>query len=46
MEAMAENNDHNIPEPLKRVYWFAGIWLAGVLALAVFAFVARALMGL
>lgn len=30
----------------RRLLWFAGLWLAGVLALAVFAFGARALLGL
>ena len=30
----------------KRLYWFGGIWLASVLAIAVFAYTARALMGL
>lgn len=43
---MAENNDRNASEAHKRFYWFAGIWLAGVVALAVFAYGARALMGL
>lgn len=30
----------------RRLLWFAGIWLAGVLALAAFAFGVRALLGL
>lgn len=30
----------------RRLLWFAGLWLAGVLALAAFAFGTRALLGL
>jgi len=30
----------------RKLLWFAGIWLAGVAALAAFAFGARALLGL
>lgn len=43
---MAENSDRNAPKGHKRFFWFAGIWLVGVVALAVFAYGARALMGL
>ncbi|NIJ41840.1 hypothetical protein FHS78_002130 [Parvibaculum indicum] len=43
---MAENNHRNASDARKRLFWFAGIWLAGVVALAAFAYGARALMGL
>ncbi|MEQ8266438.1 MAG: hypothetical protein RH982_04520 [Parvibaculum sp.] len=36
----------NKPGTGRRLLWFAGLWLAGVLALAAFAFGARALLGL
>ena len=44
---MADNSNRPETENArKRLYWFAGIWLAGVVSIAVFAYVARALMGL
>lgn len=42
---MAQNSDRNASDTRKRLFWFAGIWFAGVVALAAFAYGARALMG-
>lgn len=45
MHIMSMNDRHEEGRS-KRLAWFAGIWLASVAALAVFAYGARALLGL
>ncbi len=42
--SMSENKEEN--RGGKKLLWFAGIWLASVAALAVFAYGVRALLGL
>ena len=46
MKAMADSKRQDTHGSRKRLYWFAGIWLASVMAIAVFAYIARAMMGL
>jgi len=43
---MADSNGHDTQDARKRLLWFAGIWLASVAAIAVTAYVMRALIGL
>ncbi len=44
MPSMTESGKRNGTG--RRLLWFAGIWFAGVMALAAFAFGTRALLGL